>query len=90
MIPNANVVHAFACGQPAHAGNLWTDGRSLYSYKMKIAGRTLAGVVVGDFTSTGGGFISMTTSRHVNIAKRVADTVMLPETFTATFVEMPL
>lgn len=89
MIPNSDVVRAFACGQPARASNLWTDGRSLYSYKMKIAGRTLAGVVVGDFTSPGGGYISMTTSCHVNLAKSVADTVMLPEIFTATFVEMP-
>ena len=87
MARNSDVVRAFACGQPARAGNLWTDGRSLYSYKMKIAG--LAGVVVGDFTSLGGGYISMTTSCHVNLAKRVADTVMLPEIFTATFVEMP-
>lgn len=89
MIRNDSVVHAFADGRPARSGRLRTDGRSLWSYDLKIAERTLAGVVVGNFTSPGGDFHSMTTSSHVGLAKRVADTIMLPEQFTAIFSKMP-
>lgn len=89
MTRNDSVVSAFASGRPARAGALRTDGRSLYSYDLKIAEKTLGGVVVSDYTSGGGLFVSQTTSRHVGLARRVADTVMLPEQFKALFVKMP-
>jgi hypothetical protein len=89
MTRNDSVVTAFALGRPARAGRLRTDGRSLWSYSTKIAERTLAGIVVGNFTSPGGHFVSQTTSCHVNLAKRVADTIMLPEQFDAIFSKMP-
>lgn len=89
MIRNDSVVRAFAAGRPARSGRLRTDGRSLWSYDLKIAEKTLGGVVVADFTSGGGHFVSQTTSKHVNLAKRVADTVMLPELFESIFVKMP-
>jgi len=89
MIRNYSVVRAFALGRPARSGRLRTDGRSLWSYDLKIAERTLAGVVVGNFTSPGGAFQSQTTSCHVNLVKRIADTVMLPEQFDAIFSKMP-
>ena len=86
---NDAVVHAFSRGQRARAGALRTDGRSLWSYDLKIAEKTLAGVVVADYTSPGGHFVSQTTSTHVGLAKRVADTIMLAEIFERTFVKMP-
>ena len=89
MMRNDAVVSAFSRGQRARAGALRTDGRSLWSYDLKIAEKTLAGVVVADYTSGGGQFVSMTTSRHVGIARAVADTVMLPEQFAAIFSKMP-
>lgn len=89
MMRNDQVVSAFSRGEAASAGRLRTDGRSLWSYRLKIAEKTLGGVVVGDYTSPGGGFRSQTTSKHVNLAKRVADTVMLPELFEGLFSEMP-
>ena len=89
MMRNDAVVSAFSRGQRARAGALRTDGRSLWSYDLKIAEKTLAGIVVADFTSPGGHFVSMTTSKHVGLAKRVADTVMLPELFESIFVKMP-
>ena len=89
MMRNDAVVRAFSRGQRAAAGNLSTDGRSLYSYDLKIGERTLGGIVVADFTSPGGHFVSMTTSKHVGLAKRVADTVMLPELFESIFVKLP-
>lgn len=81
MMRNDAVVRAFSRGERARAGRLWTDGVSLYSYDLMIAQNTPAGIVVGNFTSGGGGFYSVTTSRHVGLARRVADTVMLPEIF---------
>lgn len=89
MMRNDAVVRAFSRGERARAGALRTDGRSLWSYDLKIAEKTLAGVVVADYTSPGGAFQSQTTSSHVNLAKRVADTIMLAEIFERTFVKMP-
>jgi len=82
---NSQVVLRFAAGRRAAAGNLHTDGRSLWSYELKIAQRTPQGIVVGDFTAPGGDFYSVTTSKHVGMAKREAHTVMLPELFTELF-----
>ena len=89
MMRNDAVVRAFSRGERGAAGALRTDGRSLWSYDLKIAEKTLAGVIVADYTSPGGAFRSQTTSSHVNLAKRVADTVMLPELFESIFVKMP-
>tara|TARA_R100000008_G_scaffold70097_1_gene47608 strand:+ start:356 stop:628 length:273 start_codon:yes stop_codon:yes gene_type:complete len=89
MKTNKEVIRAFAWGKRAAAGNLYTDGRSLWSYDLKIAQRTPEGVIVGDFTSPGGQFHSMTTSKHVGMAKREAHTVMLPELFNDLFSDMP-
>lgn len=89
MMRNDAVVRAFSRGERARAGALRTDGRSLWSYDLKIAEKTLAGVVVADYTSPGGAFQSQTTSSHVNLAKRVADTIMLAEIFEHTFCKMP-
>ena len=86
---NQDVIRSFAWGKRAATANLQTDGRSLWSYDLKIAQRTPEGVVVGDFTATGGGFHSMTTSKHVGMAKREAHTIMLPELFTDLYSDMP-
>ncbi len=84
-----DIPREFANGRRAHAGNLSTDGRSLWSYDLKIAQKTPEGIVVGDFTSQGGDYHSMTTSKHVGYAKRIADTIMLPELFTELFTDKP-
>ena len=86
---NKDVISAFAWGKRAAAENLQTDGRSLWSYNLKIAQRTDEGIVVGDFTAPGGDFRSMTTSKHVGMAKREAHTIMLPELFTELFSDLP-
>ena len=78
---NEQVINSFIYGRSAHAGNLTTNGSSLYSYNLKIAEWTTAGMVVYDFTSTGGHFCSMTTSQHVGLIKRQVkpSSIMLPE-----------
>ena len=81
---NRQVIERFAAGQQANSwtGNLWSDGTWLRSYNQKIAHRTSGGlVVVGDFTSPGGKFFSVTTSGHVNSAKAHADEIMHPTVF---------
>jgi hypothetical protein len=66
----------------SHTGALCTDGTSLFSYKLKIGHRSRSGVtIVGDFTSPGGSFQSMTTSCHVGKARGIADHVMHPAVF---------
>ena len=71
---NSDVVKAWVSGKPAKAGNLSTDGVSLWSYRLQIGDTALSGrKVVHDYTSGGShGFRSQTTSRHVNAAKSAA------------------
>ena len=78
---NEQVINSFLYGRPAHAGNLRTDGTTLYSYNLKIGEWTSSGVIVYDFTATGGDFRSMTTSQHVGLIKREvkSSSIMLPE-----------
>ena len=81
---NRQVIEQFAAGKQADSwtGNPWSDGTWLRSYNQKIAHRTSVGlVVVGDFTSPGGKFFSVTTSGHVNSAKAHADEIMHPTVF---------
>ena len=49
----------------------YDDGNAdLYSYELKIGSRTPTGsLVLADYTAPAGGFHSMTTSQHVNLAK---------------------
>ena len=76
---NEEVVQAWSTGRVAAGGNLLTDGRKLYSYRLCI-GHTEACELTGrpqkivrDYTAKGDmGFVSMTTSHHVSLAKRYA------------------
>ena len=66
----------------SHTGALSTDGTNLFSYKLKIGHRSRSGVtIIGDFTSPGGEWTSMTTSCHVGKARAIADHVMHPAVF---------
>ena len=78
---NSDVIQSFLNGRDARGLNLFTDGTSLYSYRLKIAEWTSNGVIVYDFTATGGDFYSMTTSQHVGLIKREVSPsrIMLPE-----------
>tara|TARA_R100000664_G_scaffold2740_1_gene6617 strand:+ start:1386 stop:1688 length:303 start_codon:yes stop_codon:yes gene_type:complete len=81
---NEEVLQKWKDGDAAasHTGALCTDGTSLFSYKLKIGHRSRSGVtIVGDFTSPGGSFHSITTSCHVGKASAVADHTMHPVVF---------
>jgi len=70
---NLEVVQAWSTGRVAAAGNLRTDGQKLYSYKLCIGTTVDGSKVVHDYTARGDlGFVSMTTSQHVGLAKRYA------------------
>ena len=62
---NELVINSWTRGVAAssHNGALRTDGVNLYSYNLRIGYRAKTGAtIVGDYTSPGGGFRSMTTS----------------------------
>ena len=82
---NEEVLDKWKDGENAvsHTGALCTDGTSLFSYNLKIGHRSRSGVtIVGDFTSPGGSFHSMTTSQHVGMTRHIADHVMHPVVFS--------
>tara|TARA_R110002020_G_scaffold37239_1_gene112396 strand:+ start:7489 stop:7836 length:348 start_codon:yes stop_codon:yes gene_type:complete len=76
-VTNDRVIEAWQRGQSArnHRYSLSSishpSGRTeLFSYDLKIGERTPAGVmVIADFTAPAKSFRSMTTSKHVNLAK---------------------
>ena len=80
---NSDVAKNWANGIPSsnHGKNYLTDGESLWSYNALIGITTKNGQkVLGDFTASGGQFLSMTTStKHVSPARRVACAVVAPQ-----------
>ena len=81
---NEEVIDAWTRGVKAdsHTGALRSDGVNLYSYNLRIGYRSRSGsTVVGNFTSPGGDFRSMTTSQHVGRVRWRADHVMHPTVF---------
>ena len=67
---NEKVVESWIRNEHGHSLNLSTDGKNLFSYSLKIGFTGPDDVkTVYDFTRSGR-FISMTTSRHVGMAKR--------------------
>ena len=81
---NELVINSWTRGVAAssHTGALRTDGVNLYSYSLRIGYRTKSGsTILGDYTSPGGDFRSMTTSSHVGKVRGIACHVMHPAVF---------
>ena len=81
---NEEVLEKWKDGETAssHTGALCTNGRDLFSYNLRIGYRSRSGqTILGDFTSPGGDFHSMTTSCHVGKARAIADHIMHPVVF---------
>jgi hypothetical protein len=59
-----------------------TDGNRLFSYRLCIGKTDCEGnKVLFDWTATGGGYVSQTTSVHVNKAKQLSSaSIMRPDT----------
>jgi len=69
MRSNSNVVMSWLLGKKASNRNMSTDGKNLYSYKLKIGYTKELLKYVYDYT--GKDMVSRTTSRHVGIAKHL-------------------
>ena len=74
---NIEVIKRWSTGRAAKSGNLSTDGTRLWSYRLCIGVRDVRGATrLLDHTAGGAaGFVSMTTSHHVNMAKPYADQI---------------
>ena len=69
--PNSSVVYNWMNGKPFKSLSMKTDGKDLYSYKLKVGTTTNDHAKnVLDYTAKGLGFYSVTTSTHVNLAKK--------------------
>jgi hypothetical protein len=76
---NNDVARAWSRSIPAKAGNLWTDGCNLYSYRLRIGytEQNTGRKVVLTYRAPNA-FHSVTTSKHVNLAARYSDTLEVP------------
>ena len=78
-VRTSEVARHWKCGEPAAngTGQFWTDGNKLYSYRLCIGDTDSKGQKwLKDYSANGAhGFQSMTTSKHVGYARRVADIV---------------
>jgi hypothetical protein len=79
QVNNEQVVENWIWNLPAHShnGNLHTDGKDLYSYSLKIGYTDMWQKFALNYA--GNNFVSMTTSKHVGLAKRYADKVIEPK-----------
>jgi hypothetical protein len=82
MKRNDQVIRAWNNGQEAKSGSMKTDGNRLFSYRLCIGKTDCEGnKVLFDWTATGGGYVSQTTSVHVNKAKQLSSaSIMRPDT----------
>ena len=82
---NHIVIQKWKNGQEARNGrgtlyaeSLPSGGVALFSYDLKIGHRTAGGAcIVVNYTAPGGDFKSMTTSCHVNLAKKAGEWPMV-------------
>ncbi len=74
---NKDVAIAWSVNDEASTKNMYTDGQYLYSYKMLI-GRTLPDGTKQALDVSGKNGYSATTSKHVGLARRYADSVVIP------------
>ena len=80
MVKNSDVAESWKHDKSANGSTTTTDGQNIYSYNLRIGYTDENNQKVAiDYTTTGGSFYSMTTSKHVSYAKRYADIVILPK-----------
>ena len=73
---NAEVVNNWAQGFEGFTRSLRTDGKSLFSYNLRIGMTGPQGEkILFNYTTGGGNFMSQTTSTHVGLAVEHADTI---------------
>ena len=75
---NDSVIYQWLRGKPEKAYSMWTDGESIYSYQMEIGYTSFndGRKILCNHTAKGIGFVSQTTSQHVNKVAFYADEVL--------------
>lgn len=77
---NMDVAEAWRWGERAATRHFSTNGRSLYSYALRIGYTDEAGrKILEDHTATSRCFHSLTTSQHVGLAKPFAHQIISPK-----------
>ena len=71
MPTNEQCCLAWLNHDPCASNNMSTNGFNLYSYDFLIGETVDRGKVLHDHTATGLGFVSQTTSQHVNLVKKL-------------------
>ncbi len=78
-IRNDDIVDCWKRGHVGQNKNMTSDGNNLFSYNLKIGYTDDKGQKVAlDFTASTNNFYSVTTSRHVSLAKSVAKVIETP------------
>lgn len=71
---HVGVVYAWLVGRSKSGARMWTDGSKLYSYQMVIGYTDVCGYkIVRQRTARNNFFVSVTTSKHCNLAAKFAD-----------------
>ena len=71
---NKTVVECFRQGKSSSAKNLRSNGVQLFSYNLKIAEWKDGQIIVYDYTSKSGNFVSVTTQQHIGLLLRAMTT----------------
>ena len=71
MPTNEQCCLAWVNEEPCKSNRMKTDGFNLYSYNLLIGETNARGKVLHDYTAGGLGYVSQTTSQHVNLAKKL-------------------
>lgn len=80
---NSDVAAAWYYGKMAKSGSLRSDGKSIFSYAMKIGEINETGDrVVFDYRITG---VSRTTAHHIELATEVANIISHPDKIQSYF-----
>lgn len=68
-----------------HSLNMRIEGNLLYSYRLPIALRGPAGIIVGDYTASARprSFVSRTTSNHIGYIRKFSNRMVHPIIFQA-------
>ena len=80
-VRNCDVTTAWRRGKWAVSNSMHTDGRKLWSYGLIIGTTNCYDKKVAVNYTAPEHFVSMTTSQHVGLAKRVADLVTEPSPY---------
>ena len=73
---NSRVIYSWINGKHWKSYSMYTDGKSIYSYNLKIGLTEDDEKVLLDYTARGLGYCSQTTSQQVNLARPYVDKVI--------------